>query len=426
MIGWLTMWIKPKFSASDNKTALSEVLAVILALTMALSLLPGCSPDNTSGGDDSKDDNQSQQGSDSSQTNNDLCWLDDTSFGSFDRETQLKRLSVTSIGGSIDDFLLAMAFSPDKTIYAAGTLLSDRLIIKVSEDISTTEGAVFGVGWMNDIIVSADGTVFAAGSTGMQAGIVRYDPASDEYEYALSDAAISFMALAQLPDGTIYAAGVSSSDAVVVRYSSALEEQKVVTWDAGGQDGFNSIAAAPDGTLYAAGFADSDALIVRYSANLDAISSVMQENGLFFTLALNERGEIYAAGYSNNDALIAKYTSQLELVKAANWGAEGDESFLDMAITSDGTVYAVGFSSSADEQLTGFTNYGFGDAIAVRYSGELEQQNIVSWGGNNMDWFYAIVIAPDETILVAGYSSSTDRSNTGFTNNGETDAVIIR
>jgi len=91
---------------------------------------------------------------------------------------------------------------------------------------------------------------------------------------------------------------------------------------------------------------------------------------------------------------------------ARTYGGSADDSFDAVALNSDGTIIVAGYSPSTD-----------GDFVTGHYSGptllaKLTPQGDLVWstamGGSDSDYFYGVAINTDGTIIAAGYASSTD------------------
>ena len=104
------------------------------------------------------------------------------------------------------------------------------------------------------------------------------------------------------------------------------------------------------------------------------------------------------------------------------WGGNDNDDFYGLLQTEDGGFIAYGCSFSTD--IEGLPNKGYADAIIVKYDkdGNLMWQK--SWGGNNMDVLNNVIETEDGSIILFGYSYSTDIE--GLPNKGYQDVIIVK
>ena len=185
---------------------------------------------------------------------------------------------------------------------------------------------------------------------------------------------------------------------------SKLSENEIlemlsVRWGGNSTDQFNSCVVTPDGSIVAVG--------LSYSTDTENTGYINKGKG---------------------DAIIVKYDRDLNLQKRASWGGNDWDEFFSVACADDGTIFAVGGTYSTDTANTGIINKGYMDAIIVKYDSNLNQQEVVSWGGNEFDRFQCIAIGNNGSVYAAGGSGSWDESNTGFFKEGgyDNDAIIVK
>lgn len=156
------------------------------------------------------------------------------------------------------------------------------------------------------------------------------------------------------------------------------------------------------------------------------------ETDTFSSGVENSKGEIIAIGYSSSssingvknngkdDAVIAKYNSDGTLKWTKLFGGSEREKFYDIVLNDDDTFTVVGLSKSTS---LGYANNGDYDAIIAKFDDEGNNLWIKNFGGSLRDEFRSLRKTSDGGYIAIGFSSSTDA---GFTNNGETDGIIVK
>ncbi|MCL2783137.1 MAG: hypothetical protein FWD80_04085, partial [Propionibacteriaceae bacterium] len=156
-------------------------------------------------------------------------------------------------------------------------------------------------------------------------------------------------------------------------------------------DAFNAVAVAPDGSIIVAGL----------------IASVDGD---------------FPATHGARDALIAKLGADGSLIWAKTYGGGGDDAFNGVAIAPDGSIIAVGNTTSTDGDFARVS--GGEDAVIVKVSpdnGALVWAQV--FGGELDDIFNAVAMAPDGAITAAGVTASTQGSLVAT--HGGQDAVLV-
>ncbi len=156
----------------------------------------------------------------------------------------------------------------------------------------------------------------------------------------------------------------------------------------------------------------------------DSFSSILEtRNGSFILV-----GESYSTdieGLPNKgyyDAIILKYDKDGNMLWQKSWGGNGNDKFLNSIETEDGSIILFGHSSSTD--IEGLPNKGSDDIIIIKYDKDGNMLWQKSWGGNNNESFSRVIETEDGSIILAGYSFSTDIE--GLPNKGSQDAIILK
>ena len=211
-------------------------------------------------------------------------------------------------------------------------------------------------------------------------------------------------------DGDIIVAGYTESfgagekDVWVLRLDSNGNVKWQKTYGGSANDKANAVAIADNGDVIVAGWTESfgagnDAWVLR----LDSQGNVKWQK----TYGGSEYNEAYAVAIANNgdiivaggwDAWILRLDSEGNVIwrKAywnKEWDSEGD--IHDVAVMPNGDIIIAGYTCNPPS--TGCNVWVF----------KLDKEGNVEWmkiyGSNYLDKAYAVAIAPNEDILVAGY-----------------------
>ena len=216
-----------------------------------------------------------------------------------------------------------------------------------------------------------------------------------------------------------------------------------------GNDNFYSVAESLDGSIIAAGdtssadgsFAPSkggrDALLVKYGA--DGVRQWMQTGGgskddWFNSVAVAGDGSVIAAGgtassdgsfpptkgYEN--ALLVKYDADGTLQWARTGGGSLGDWFNAVAVAEDGSVVAAGVRGSLDGDFP--RSRGDGDTLLVKYSPDGTLLWAKTAGGYLLDWFSGVTVARDGSVIAVGYTMSSDGDLPPT--RGNFDAVMVK
>ena len=145
-------------------------------------------------------------------------------------------------------------------------------------------------------------------------------------------------------------------------------------------------------------------------------------------------GGIIVAGYSTGndgdvsgnhggfDAWVAKLDGNGVLQWQKSFGGSGEDGATGVAIAADGSIIIAGYSTSNNGDVSG--NHGDRDFWVAK----LDKNGVLQWqkslGGSLLDTATGVAIAADGSIIVAGYSQSTDGDVSG--NHGGTDAWVVK
>ncbi|MFB6888447.1 calcium-binding protein [Kitasatospora sp. NPDC056327] len=236
------------------------------------------------------------------------------------------------------------------------------------------------------VAVQGDGRIVAAGYTGGAGGnydfaLARYTPSggldtgfSSDGKVATTFGGVEFAhAVALQPDGKIVAAGYTGNDFALARYNSAgnldggFDTDGRVTTDFGGGEVAYGVVVQSGGTIVAVGSTGtggaSDFALARYTP-AGALDTSFSGDGRTTTdfgggfdqalgAAVQPDGRIVAAGFGNGDAALARYD-----------GAAGTPAPVDLSVTKTGPAgvtagaqasYTVTVTNNSTTAATGVT-----------------------------------------------------------------------
>ncbi|GAB4483392.1 MAG: hypothetical protein OHK0044_32620 [Burkholderiaceae bacterium] len=247
-------------------------------------------------------------------------------------------------------------------------------------------------------------------------------------------------AVALAPDGRIVVAGASANgadyDFALARYNAdgSLDTTfgiggKVVT-AIGGSDHIYAMALAPDGRIVAAGAAYSITgryvALARYNADgsLDTsfgnggkvVTAIGGANASAYAVVLAPSGKIVVAGASHNgadyDFALARYNT--DGTPDTSFGGGGkvvtpigssDDGAQALALAPDGRIVVAGYSRGGTGNDFALARYNADGSLDTSFG---NGGKIVTAMGTGDAAAYALALAPDGRIVVAGYSIGAD------------------
>jgi len=107
-------------------------------------------------------------------------------------------------------------------------------------------------------------------------------------------------------------------------------------------------------------------------------------------------------------------------------GSDIDQ-FADVTVAPDGSVYAVGFTRSNDQDFAGsHATSDSKDAMIAKFTTTGQRVWVKTFGGAGDDDFDAVTVAPDGGIVVSGYTDSTDGNLITPSNTGAKTALVAK
>ena len=156
--------------------------------------------------------------------------------------------------------------------------------------------------------------------------------------------------------------------------------------------------------------------IIEWENNLggtghDGVESISETtNGNFIVAGYSGSSDEDVTGHHGIDEAIDYWVIMLDSLGNLLWqhslgGSESDNGLVVRETLDNGFIVG-GYAGSADGDITG--NHGGRDAWIVKLDqfGEMLWQK--SYGGSEYDYTYSIVVEPDSTYLLLGFTNSTD------------------
>ena len=225
-------------------------------------------------------------------------------------------------------------------------------------------------------------------------------------------------AIAITPEGNIVVTGTTSfgaggQDVLVAQYYANGTFAWAKTLGGVNDDAGNALALSPEGTIVVAGYTQSfgagsyDVLLAQYYPNgtfawAQTLGGISGDVGLSLAIApdgcLLLTGLIISFGAGNEDVLLAKFQSDGSLTWAQTLGGTLYDRGYSLVIAPDGSL-----------ALTGYTNsFGAGsfDVLLAKFqtSGTFAWAKIL--GGTNNDGGLGVVLSPEGNIVITGYTYS--------------------
>jgi hypothetical protein len=226
------------------------------------------------------------------------------------------------------------------------------------------------------------------------------------------------------PFDNIYIAGSTAYDTVVVKYNTSGYQLWNTTWGGHGIDTPSGILADDQG-VYVVGSTSSfgvggnDAYLLRLS------SDGVLEWSRYWGGSDDDEGRgitqgdddlVYICGMtesplsSSRDMFVASFDKEGTKTVDATWGDESNEEAFDIAVGGNMTIYLAGMRYEENQSETEVMFVGLDLSGEEVFSDE--------WGGPGIDVAYAMDFAPNEKILLAGYSESSPFAYLEYDANG--------
>lgn len=369
-----------------------------------------------------------------------------------DNSSTVATLWETYYGGTGTDNCVANAVDADGNIYILGETTSNGLSYGSNMYQSTKGGR-------NDLLLtkfSEDGvrlwTTYWGGTENETAGDIAVDNAGNVIVVGYTSSTIS------MTDGAYQPAKSSSSDGIIGKFSSTGQLIWATYFGGNGADNLNSVAIDADNNIAVGGNTSStsglipasgsqstnrgggqDAFMAKFSsAGALSWATYLGGNAIDFLeqLDFSTDGSIFYTGYSTSttgfasnthaggvyDAVAGKVSSAGVPVWAKYFGGAGMDEAMALDIDNLGNVIISGWTNSQNLPATGFQTTSSGGTYEG-FVGKYNDSGDLLWstylGGEQSDWIWQVKALSDNTIFVAGRTSSTNN----IANNGSQNTI---
>ena len=280
------------------------------------------------------------------------------------------------------------------------------------------------------MVIQSDGKIVAAGHSGGDFALARYNPDGSLDTSFDSDGKVvtDFSsgtdyahAVALQRDGKIVAAGKSGNDFALARYNAdgTLDttfdsDGKVTTSVSSGGDIANSVAVQPNGRIVAAGISNGEFAVVRYNrdGSLDTsfdgdgkVTTAIGSGATIWEIALQRDGKIVAAGEGGSNFALARYNRDGTLdttfgtggkVSAGFGSGSGGQAVL---LQPDGKIVVAGKSRQDGYDNFAVARYNRNGTLDTTFSDDGKVITPLSQRG---DTARAVSLQPDGKIVAGG------------------------
>ena len=243
-------------------------------------------------------------------------------------------------------------------------------------------------------------------------------------------------------------------DALLYKFNAKGKQVWLQSFGGKGVDGFENMAVAPDGSVVVIGYSgstdgdlaefgrkpgESSSILVKYTPDgkKQFVKTIGVRGDSLTNVAIGQDGSIFAVGNfsskeknspfqskGRSDGGVFKFSANGNLLWKQSFGGEQIENFFAVAPTPEGGCVVVGRSNSDLFDYPNLTNQGGYDAIMIEYKadGKMGFQN--AFRGFYDDCFTDIVPTA-EGYTVVGYSNSGNRDFKPLGNRGSFDGFIL-
>ena len=273
-------------------------------------------------------------------------WVRDTNFSNLNTDDQLNLINTAYYNEGFQAQFHAIGTAPNEDIYVSGTVvygtvadinndtsLRYALIVRYDKNLryvdsfSTADFIAFYT-----LGIDKEGFIFVEGTGYGNNTIIKLDCELIEINRQEVLPMACFRAIAFTTDNCLLMCGLITTnpngfgdDAIIVKYNTNLELIDYVTWNDGVLSSFDKLAVSSDSSIFVVGsirvpyVANSIAVLCKYNSNLELLDTTIKSEGLndtFVDLTLGLDDSVYAVydpGYVEDDPglRVIKYTSAL-------------------------------------------------------------------------------------------------------------------
>ncbi len=243
--------------------------------------------------------------------------------------------------------------------------------------------------------------------------------------------------------GNIYAVGSTDDSSVMCALFFKFDINGTKIWEkdlgCASYASFESILIDNNDTIYLGGYLTlgdgwQNGWIVKLDKDANVIwnktyqGSVSTKDYEIYGLTMDSKGNVYGAGFLNGNGNQSGWILKVDKDGTKVWnrtigGTHGDF-FSSISIDVNNSIYVAGYSSSTDGNITDGNN-GSRDALIVK----LDSDGNLVWdrtiGGTTDEIFNDVIIDMNSNIYAVGYTNSSNGDITDG-NNGNWDALIVK
>ncbi len=318
---------------------------------------------------------------------------------------------------------------------------------------------------VSDLFVDGNGNIYVCGQTKANSFVSVHGKEYDAFIQKYSSGGQlaftkhwggtqneTFYSVAAAPDGSIYAVGAAYSNdgdcqslglgdgeacAVIVKFNSNGSLVSAKGYGAFG-DYFSDIDINDFGEIYVSAVLSSklsesiytskgysDVAVFKFNSDLsvsksshwggtyiDTITSLTAlESGGFVVVGFTSSadGDVeYLGNKGGKDAMIMKWTKDCQLAWVKTFAGTGDDQFTGVAECADGSIMAVGYSTSANRDFKMVGNLGGSDGFVAKYDAGGELLQAQCFGGSNNDQFNDVCVLTGGQTVTIGKTLSSD------------------
>lgn len=227
-------------------------------------------------------------------------------------------------------------------------------------------------------------------------------------------------------DGGFITAGAINEKASLRKYNSQYKLEWEKNWTSPKKEGnsyFINVLQLKDGSYIANGITDpinnddDFSMMVKYNAKGEeqwAKPAKLINGYIYHTGTVTSDGSYILTGFTDEltdktDAYINKYDSDGNIIWQYKLEGNGTDNIVGITEMKDQSILLTGFSGSTD--IPDFENKGLYDAIIIKLDKNGDKVWIKNWGTNLLDGFVTTTLNSKSDILALGMTTSLELEN---------------
>ena len=303
-------------------------------------------------------------------------------------------LWVQSGGGTLDDYGNRVAISSDGGVTIAGSF---KNTFDASGQQMTSNG-------------NRDALICHYDSNGQLVWMRGIGGSSEDRAYGIiQDSNDNYFITGLFSDVVDFDGTTLACNSFYATYLAKLSSQGNILWSVKGDAGANDFARG-------------------FGVMVDLQGNVVT-NG-FFSGTLNMGSATLAAsgGQYDQDSYLIKFTNNGTLLWARTAGGSSTDQGLDLHLTSNNEILAVGFFHDvANFQNTTITATGLADVYVAKYDGSGNVISVSGFGGSGNEYGYGITSDEDGNVYLTGvFTGASQMGSIPLVSNGGNDILIAK